>query len=403
MNIDRSGIYNFPWSRTDNPGAWVEVTDRCDLFCPGCYRHRLEGDRPVDEVKRDILTLRSLTKCGRIYIAGGEPLLYPQLAEVVAFIAGQGMEPVIFTNGEKLDRVTAATLKRAGLNQFFIHIDSGQRRPGWEGKSESELNLLRQRYADIIADLGGVRCGFNMTLKRATLADLPAVLDWAMENIDKAQNLSLIAMRGMDMSEGKRYVANGKPIDTSRWHSGSSDAHELTMTSDEIYEVITSHFPTFRAAAYLAGTSRPETTKFLIILPFGSQGRNYGVVGAKSVELQTVVRHLRTGNYAAKTRNPRVGKMIFIFSVFDREVRKALGRFVRAAAKAPRRLFEPIYLQSINIQQPNEIIGGETNLCEGCYNQMVYRGRLIPECQLDEYRLYGGPICEMGPEPVDPL
>jgi hypothetical protein len=34
---------------------------------------------------------------------------------------------------------------------------------------------------------------------------------------------------------------------------------------------------------------------------------------------------------------------------------------------------------------------------------MVYRGRLIPECQLDEYRLYGGPIYEVGPDWEDSL
>lgn len=402
-SIDRRGMYRFPWSKTDNPGAWVEVTDRCDLSCPGCYRHRLEGDRPLDELKRDILTCRSLTQCGRIYIAGGEPLLYPHLAEVVAFIAGQGMEPVLFTNGEKLDRDSAGELKKAGLNQFFIHVDSGQGRPGWQGKTEAGLNVLRQHYADLIAELGGVRCGFNMTLTRATLAEVPVVLEWAAENIDKVQNISLIALRGMDMSEGKRYAACGRPIDTSRWRSGSADPWELTMTSDEIYGVITTRFPALRASAYLGGTSRPETTKFLIILPVGSPGRIYGVVGATAVEAKEVVHHLRTGSYAAKTRDARVGKRIFALSVFDREVRKAFVRFVRAAIAAPRRLFEPVYLQCINIQQPNEIIEGETNLCDGCYNQMVYRGRLIPECQLDEYRLYGGPICEVGPDWGDSL
>jgi hypothetical protein len=229
------------------------------------------------------------------------------------------------------------------------------------------------------------------------------VLEWAAENIDKVQNISLIALRGMDMSEGKRYAACGRPIDTSRWQSGSSDPRELTMTSDEIYDVITTRFPALRAAAYLGGTSRPETTKFLIILPVGSPGRIYGVVGATAVEAKEAVHHLRTGSYAAKTRGARIGRKIFALSVFDREVRKAFVHFVGAAIAAPRRLFEPVYLQCINIQQPNEIIDGETNLCDGCYNQMVYRGRLIPECQLDEYRLYGGPIYEIGPERGDSL
>lgn len=30
---------------TDNPGGWIEVTDHCNLHCPGCYRKRTEGRR----------------------------------------------------------------------------------------------------------------------------------------------------------------------------------------------------------------------------------------------------------------------------------------------------------------------------------------------------------------------
>jgi hypothetical protein len=398
MPIDRRGMYKFPWSKADNPGAWVEVTDNCDLFCPGCYRHRLEGDRPLGEIKRDILTCHSLTNCGRISIAGGEPLLYPHLAEVVEFIAGQGMEPVIFTNGEKLDRATAGALKKAGVHQFFVHVDSGQQRPGWEGRSEAELNELRQRYADLIAELGGVRCGFNMTLTRRTLRDVPVIVEWVTANIDKVQNVSLIALRGLDLSAGKRYAANGRPIDTSLWQSGSADPRELTMTSDEIYNAVRERFPTLRASAYLSGTSRPETTKFLIILPIGSRAQVYGAIGGKAVEVNEILHHLKAGRYAAGPADPRVGKKIFALALIDREVRKAFGRFVGAAVKNPARLFEPVFLQCINIQQPNEIIDGDVNLCDGCLNQMIYGGELIPSCKLDEYRLYGGPIYEVGPE-----
>jgi hypothetical protein len=391
-------MYKFPWSKGDNPGAWVEVTDRCDLYCPGCYRHRLEGDRPFEDVKRDILTCQALTHCGRISIAGGEPLLYPHLAQVVEFIARRGIDPVIFTNGERLDRAAATELKKAGVRQFFVHIDSGQRRPGWEGKSEAELNALRQHYADLISDLGKVRCGMNVTLTRQTRRDVPLIVNWATENIDKVQNVSLIPLRGLDLSDGRRYAANGRTLDLSPWQSASSTPDELTMTSDEIYETVRNARPELRASAYLSGTAFTETTKFLVILPVGSPGRTYGVIGGKSVEVNEVLHHLRKGRYAAGPVNGRVGKRIFSLGLFDREIRKALLRFTGAVFRNPALLVKPVFVQCINIQQPNEIIAGEVNLCDGCLNQMVYHGELIPSCKLDEYRLYGGPIIEIPPE-----
>lgn len=35
MSFNREKLLRFPWSMTDNPGGWVEVTDECDISCPG--------------------------------------------------------------------------------------------------------------------------------------------------------------------------------------------------------------------------------------------------------------------------------------------------------------------------------------------------------------------------------
>jgi hypothetical protein len=399
MPIDRKRMYKFPWSKADNPGAWVEVTDECDLTCPGCYRHRLEGHRSLREVEDDILLCQKLTNCGRMSIAGGEPLIYPQIVEVVEFIRRNRMQPVIFSNGQNLSCELAAELRKAGLYQIFFHIDSGQDRLGWKGKSESGLNELRQFYADMIWDLGGVQCGFNVTLTRKTLPEVPGVLEWMRKNIPKVQNVSLIALRGLDLAEGKRYMVDGRLIDTSSWQSGSPDSLEISMTSEEIYEVVEKAFVETRPAAYLSGTTRPETHKFLVVLYLGSPRRIFGTVGAKAVELNEVWTHLRKGRYMAGFAKPRIGKRIFLLSGLDREIRKTFFRYLGTGLKNPARLFDPLYIQCINIQQPNEILDGEVNLCDGCLNQMAYKGGLIPSCQLDEYRLYGGPLIEVAGAP----
>lgn len=74
-----------------------------------------------------------------------------------------------------------------------------------------------------------------------------------------------------------------------------------------------------------------------------------------------------------------------------------MARFVGAAVKNPALIFEPVFLQCINIQQPSEIIDGEINLCDDCLNQMTYGGELILSYKLGEYRLYGGPLYEVMP------
>jgi MoaA/NifB/PqqE/SkfB family radical SAM enzyme len=42
-----------------------------------------------------------------ISIAGGEPLIYPQIVELVRYVAAQGWKPIINSNGQELTRRVA--------------------------------------------------------------------------------------------------------------------------------------------------------------------------------------------------------------------------------------------------------------------------------------------------------
>ena len=40
-------------------------------------------------------------------------------------------------------------MKEVGLTEFVVHIDMFQDRQGWIGKTETELNILRQSFVDM--------------------------------------------------------------------------------------------------------------------------------------------------------------------------------------------------------------------------------------------------------------
>ncbi len=67
-----------------------------------------------------------------ISIAGGEPLLYPEILEIVAYIKSRGLFSKLFTNGIALDTKMLTDLKNAGITEIVIHIDMSQNIPGWE-------------------------------------------------------------------------------------------------------------------------------------------------------------------------------------------------------------------------------------------------------------------------------
>ena len=390
--IMREHLYRFPWSKTDNCGGWVEVTDECDLTCDGCYRSRLAGHRPLEEIKKDISMCHEITRCDAMAIAGGEPLIYPHIVEVVEHIASRNIKPVILTNGQTLTRQFATDLKNAGLAKFHFHIDSGQKRQGWTGKNEVELNRLRQKYADLVWDIGGLQCGYNITVYRSTLKYLPEIVGWCRQNMHKVQHISLIAFRAIPLNDTLKLFARGKPVDLHSLYDGTYDGEEITITSEEMFWLLRKHFPDLRPCAYLGGTTSPETYKYLVAVLVGSKKGVYGVLGPKTVELVQIFFHLFKRRYCAFLRNPKAGKKLFLLSPFDREVRRTFANFGRLSLRNPLRFFENLYTQTLHFQQPHEIYDGDINLCDGCANMMIHNDRLINSCKLDEYRLFGEPV-----------
>jgi hypothetical protein len=392
MDIKRDRLYRFPWSRADNPGGWVEVTDECDLQCPGCFRHKIEGHRTLEDVEADILVCQDKLNSDRMAISGGEPLLYPQIVEVVKFIARQGMKPMILTNGRLLTKSLALELKKAGLAQFYFHVDSGQNRPNWEGKNEVELNELRQYFADLVWEIGGIQCGYNTTVFRSTLYQIPMIMDWGRKNIRKVQHISFIAFRGLISDESVQYTVENQIVDLHGLENTCRDSSKIDLSTNEMFEILEAHFPEAYPCAYLNGTAVLESFKFLILINIGSGKKIFGGVGAKTVEMVQVFYHLIKGRYCAFLSNPNPGKKIFILSFFDKTLKHAFKEFLRYIVKNPVRFFDRLYVQCINIQQPHEIQDGQVNLCDGCLNLMIYEGNLINSCRLDEYRIFGGAL-----------
>ena len=133
-----------PWSVTDNPGGWVDVTDVCRLNCAHCFRRRIEGHRPLAAVLSDIDACRSMRNCDDMKISGGEPLTYPHLPDVVRHMARKGMKPFLMTSGLGLDRPLVKELARGGWSDSISIWTDTQDRPSWRARSEVDLNELRQ-------------------------------------------------------------------------------------------------------------------------------------------------------------------------------------------------------------------------------------------------------------------
>jgi len=389
---DRKKMYKIPWSKFDNQAGWVEVTDECNLSCNGCYRNRITGDRSFESVCDEIIECQKKTHCDTMVVSGGEPLLYPNIVELIRFIKEKKLKPLILSNGALLTPSLAKELKSAGLSRIHFHVDSRQNREGWEGVDEKGLNELRGHYANMLYDLKGIQCGFHVTVARENIEQVPAIIEWHSTNKHKVQHLSLIAFRAINQNDEYDFYANNKIIPAENMINTYAGLDTSEITSGEIYQKIQQYFPEFIPCAYINGDAFPETNKYLFFLQIGSAKNSYGFLGAKTMELSQVFYHLFNRKYLSFVKNPAIGKIIFASALFDLQVWRALKSFHRLLLKNPSVLFKKTYLQSIIIQQPIEFIDGVKNICDHCINPMVLGDKLINPCQLDEYRIFGGPI-----------
>ena len=214
--LDHRQLYRFPWSSSDNVISWLEPTSKCNLSCEGCYRENVDSHKPLREVRKDLDVFNKLRTYDGVSIAGGDPLLHPQIVEIVRMVAGDGHKPILNTNGLALTAPLLRRLKDAGLIGFTFHIDSKQGRPGWKNKNELQLNALRLELANLVASVGGLSCAFNATVYEDTLSYVPDLVKFAADHIDKIDVMVFILFRAAVTEGNFEFVRDGKTVVVTR-------------------------------------------------------------------------------------------------------------------------------------------------------------------------------------------
>jgi MoaA/NifB/PqqE/SkfB family radical SAM enzyme len=97
---------------------------RCNLDCGYCNEYdQVSKPVPIEEMKRRLDYLAAMGT-SIITISGGEPLMHPELEEVIRHIRKHGMIAGMITNGFLLSKERIASLNAAGLEHLQISIDN---------------------------------------------------------------------------------------------------------------------------------------------------------------------------------------------------------------------------------------------------------------------------------------
>ncbi len=146
------------------------ITASCNLRCQGCRYGRdfMVGERISLDVMRAVLDDAKDAGVARVRLYGGEPLLHPDVATMIAHSNELGMNTYITTNGvllgKRIDELYEAGLRWLTMGFYGVdeQYDGYTQRDGHYSRVDESLATVRDRYGD------DVEMQLNVVLIRPT-------------------------------------------------------------------------------------------------------------------------------------------------------------------------------------------------------------------------------------------
>ena len=160
--------------------AW-EITRSCNLSCAHCraaaeFGH-YEGELTLDQIKATIDDIATITN-PIIILTGGEPLMRPDIWEIVDYAQSKGAMPVIGTNATLITDEIAEQMAAHGIPRISVSVDFPRAQEhdvfrGQPGCFDATIRGIRMAKAH------GVGVQINMTVTTLNSDKVEAVHDLA--------------------------------------------------------------------------------------------------------------------------------------------------------------------------------------------------------------------------------
>jgi MoaA/NifB/PqqE/SkfB family radical SAM enzyme len=167
--------------------AQIEITGRCNMGCLHCRgkisRNFVNGqqDMPVWAVKKVIDFAYEHSEDGfvEIVLSGGEPILHPELEEIIKYCDQLGVFKEITTNGSLVDEKYVNMLKKYNITNMSVSIDSSlpevhddfRQCPGAFDKAIKSIKLMLEN---------GINTRIRATISKKNMNDFCNIADLAV-------------------------------------------------------------------------------------------------------------------------------------------------------------------------------------------------------------------------------
>lgn len=161
----------------------VKLLDYCEMHCIMCGQLSQPNRRAVlslENLRRYFSDHSFLGK--RVYLWGGEPLLHPELSQIISFFKGKDALVAMNTNGYRLERQLDHLIS-SGLDRIIFSMD------GNDAATHDGIRGIPGSFEKLVSNIDLIRSATSGPLIRINFVVLPLnykqilnVIDWGIRN-----------------------------------------------------------------------------------------------------------------------------------------------------------------------------------------------------------------------------
>ncbi|MBI5248625.1 MAG: 12,18-didecarboxysiroheme deacetylase [Desulfomonile tiedjei] len=170
------------FSADKKPVVVWNVTRRCNLKCVHCYSHSEDKNYGGElSNKEGKALIEDLSEFGSpvILFSGGEPLIRPDILELIQYAVQMGRRAVVSTNGTLITERVATKLQEIGLSYVGISLDGLENVHdafrGFEGTFKRVMTAIKNCQSV------GLKVGLRFTINKRNYQDIPGIFDLVEE------------------------------------------------------------------------------------------------------------------------------------------------------------------------------------------------------------------------------
>lgn len=197
----------------------LEVTRSCNLACRHCraeaHPEPFEGELSTHEIKKLIESFKEVGS-PMIIFTGGEPMLRPDIYELVKHARDNGLVCAFSPNGTLIDAENAQKLKDAGVHRCSISID------GADAQTHDALRGVRGAFEDSMRGIGhlrdvGLPFQINTTVTRNNLGSFKNIFELCQSIGACAWHIFLLVPTGRGKGLADQVISAKEYEDVLHW------------------------------------------------------------------------------------------------------------------------------------------------------------------------------------------